>query len=230
MEKRETKTGDFGSNLLLTLSKNIMFLYLKLSSRLRSGNDSTRSDPASSMSCCLLALGSETEDEDEIEDGEEELDGGEILFALTGSCCDAGLELLLLLTLIVKLLDFGGDLIGSVLDVGEIGNGNDIGVPFGDTLGLDIDEVTLLSSSEKRFPEWLFVCPPRYCNMFRFDEWLWKLLPLLLAWLLFSSADVVIGDRSEPCPALLIKLIRLSVLPEPPSGFAADMLKKFEFN
>lgn len=126
-----------------------------------------------------MALGNETEDEDEMEDGEEELDGGEILFAFTGCCCDACLELLLL-TLIEKLLDFGGDLIGSLLDVGEMGNGNDMVVPFGETLGLDIDEVALLSSSENRLPEWLFVCPPRYCNIFRFDEWLWKLLPLLL--------------------------------------------------
>lgn len=41
---------------------------------------------------------------------------------------------------------------------------------------------------------------------------------------------MVRGDRSDPWPALLIKFIRLSVLPEPPSGFAADMLKKLEFN
>ena len=83
---------------------------------------------------------------DELSDGEDELDVGDDEFEVGEAALGNRLKL------IENVVDLGGDMLSAstvVLD-GEMGTGNDVAAPLGDTDGDDIDEVSL-SSLENKF-------------------------------------------------------------------------------
>ena len=81
------------------------------------------------------------------------------------------------LKLTENAVDLGGDLTASLCCVGgEIGRGKLM--------------VEWSSSGAKRFCDWVWLVPPRYCRTLRLDEWLWKWAPL-------RRAEVVAGERRE---------------------------------